>query len=227
MKLAVVVPVLNEGPTLRLILDRVLAVEEVSEVVVVDDGSTDDTTEVIASYGDRIKSVRHETNMGKGMAVRSGLAVVKSEVVVIQDGDLEYDPADFKKLFEKITSGADVVYGSRILGDNKFSYLRFYFGGRVLSVISNLLYGLSITDEPTCYKMAKMDVMRKLDLECTGFEFCPEMTAKIARMKIPIAEVPISYSPRSLDEGKKIGWWDGVIAVWTLAKFRFWKPKGD
>lgn len=224
MKLSVIVPVLNEEKTIGVILDRVLAVGVVHEVIVVDDGSTDRTAKVAGERGARVKVVRHGTNRGKGSAVVTGLAEVTGDVVVVQDGDLEYDPADFVPMLGVIESGESVVFGSRILGKNKFSYLRFYFGGRALSLVTNLLYGTSITDEPTCYKMARTEVYRALELKCRGFEFCPEMTAKVSRLGHAIKEIPIHYEPRSIDEGKKIRWWDGVIAIGTLLRYRFWSP---
>jgi len=233
MKLSVIVPAYNESKTISEILLRLSKVSEVSEIIVVDDGSKDDTFEKVKTFSEEIKKsraalsvicLRHETNRGKGAAIRTGLLRVTGDVMTIQDGDLEYDPNDYKKMLKKIEEGSTVVYGSRILGSNKFSYAGFYWGGRLLSFLSNILYGLSITDEPTCYKMARMDVMRRLDLRCEKFEFCPEMTAKVARLKEKIIEVPISYNPRSIEEGKKIRWSDGIEAVWTLMKFRFWNP---
>lgn len=224
MKLSVVVPVYNEEKTVAMILDKLLKIPVVSEIVVVDDGSRDRTGEIVRKYGPPVKYFRQEKNQGKGAAIRTGVKEVTGDVMVIQDGDLEYDPADFVPMLKKIEEGATVVYGSRILGKNTFSYKRFYFGGRALSIMANLLYGIGITDEPTCYKMARVDVMRKLDLQCTGFEFCPEMTAKVARLGEKIEEIPISYAPRSIAEGKKIRWWDGVIAVRTLLRYRFWRP---
>ncbi|RMH56589.1 MAG: glycosyltransferase family 2 protein [Candidatus Hydrogenedentota bacterium] len=224
MKLSVIVPVYNERATIREILAKVLEVSEVSEVIVVDDASTDGTADGLEALDERIVVLRHEKNQGKGSAIRTGLERVRGDVVVIQDGDLEYDPRDFVPMLAKIRAGADVVYGSRILGKNAFSYFRFYLGGRLLSVLVNLLYGASITDEPTCYKMFRRSTIEKIPLECTGFEFCPEVTAKVLRAGFRIEEVPIKYHPRSMDEGKKIRWWDGAVAIWTLLKCRFWKP---
>jgi dolichol-phosphate mannosyltransferase len=261
VKLSVIVPVLNEARTLAKILDRVLAVPVVSEVVVVDDGSTDETFAIAQGYASRgagtertegvtaeqksgpkptypsagveaashaytdtpaVVAVRHEKNRGKGAAIRTGLDHVTGDYVVIQDGDLEYDPVDFVKMVREAEKGATVVYGSRILGRNKFSYLRFYFGGRVLSILTNLLYGAGITDEPTCYKMIRTDLLKRMDLQCERFEFCPEVTAKAARLGARIVEVPISYAPRSISEGKKIRWTDGWEAVTTLWRYRRW-----
>lgn len=172
-----------------------------------------------------VKLLRHSQNRGKGAALRTGLAVVTGDVVVIQDGDLEYDPRDFEPMLNLIRAGSPVVYGSRILGGNRFSYLSFYFGGRLLSGMANFLYGLKITDEPTCYKMLRTDVLRRMDLQCERFEFCPEVTAKVARLGLPIREIPIHYAPRSLAEGKKISWRDGIEAITTLWRYRSWKPR--
>lgn len=258
MKLSVIVPAYNESRTILEILSRVAEVSIVNEIIVVDDGSTDDTFDKVNKFVSSlfysrqlekkdstfstlslsktgresrvredliIKCIKHEKNRGKGAAIRTGLQSVTGDVVTIQDGDMEYDPSDYEKMMIEIEKGAGVVYGSRILGSNKFSYARYYWGGRLLSFLANLLYGLNITDEPTCYKMAKMDIMKRLDLKCERFEFCPEMTAKVARLGEKIIEIPISYNPRSIEEGKKIRWVDGIEAVWTLIRYRFWRQK--
>ncbi len=172
-----------------------------------------------------VRLLRHPANRGKGAAIRTGLDAVTAESVVIQDGDLEYDPQDFAPMLKVHRSGAAVVYGSRIRGNNRFSYMSFYLGGRLLSALSNILYGLSITDEPTCYKMLSTDLLRRLDLQCERFEFCPEVTAKVARLGYAIVECPIRYAPRSLEEGKKIGLRDGIEAIATLLRYRFWRPR--
>lgn len=172
-----------------------------------------------------VRLLRHERNRGKGAAIRTGLEAVTADLVVIQDGDLEYDPRDFVPMLELHRTGHKIVYGSRVLGKNKFSYVRFYLGGRLLSILSNLLYGLRISDEPTCYKMFPTELLRAMELECERFEFCPEVTAKAARMGYAIAECPIRYTPRSLEEGKKIGFRDGWEAIRTLLRYRFWRPR--
>ncbi|MBN2053852.1 glycosyltransferase family 2 protein [bacterium] len=225
MKLSVVIPVLNERATIGDIIQRVRAVPAVHEIVVVDDGSTDGTTEVLAGLGDSITVLRHERNRGKGAAIRTGLEAVTGDMVIIQDADLEYDPQDYMPIMATmLEKQARVVYGSRILSHSRMSYLRFWLGGRFITWCCNLLYGSSLTDEPTCYKMIEADLLRQLDLKGNGFEFCPEVTGKILRCGIPIYEVPIRYAPRTIEEGKKIRWRDGLTALWYLVKIRFSRP---
>ena len=224
MKLSVIVPVYNEAATITEIVRRVLAVELPKELVIVDDGSTDGTRELLRQIQPDVATVLfHERHLGKGAAIRTALEHVTGEIVIIQDADLEYDPNDYHALIRPIVEGtAQVVYGSRVLkADNPYSHLRFYLGGRLLSLLANLLYGIWITDEPTCYKVLRREVIKGLNLQCRGFEFCPEVTAKVGRRGIPIVEVPIRYAPRTIDEGKKISWRDGLYAIWILLKYRF------
>lgn len=226
MKLSVIVPVYNESRTVGRVLEEILKqpLPVPMEVLVVDDGSTDGTDRALSSLQDpRIRVIRHEHNRGKGASIRTGLEAAAGEIVLIQDADLEYDPADYPRLLEPILrEEAQVVYGSRIRKkDNPRSYWRYYWGGRILSWWTNLLYGSSITDEPTGYKVFRTNLLKSLDLQCAGFEFCPEATGKVLRRGISIVEVPISYRPRSIEEGKKIRWKDGAIALWTLLKYRF------
>ncbi|MFA6092464.1 MAG: glycosyltransferase family 2 protein [Elusimicrobiota bacterium] len=222
--LSIVVPAYNEAKTIRSVIERLLALElpATIEVLVVDDGSTDGTCEALAGLsGERLKILRHSVNQGKGAAIRTALAAASGEYLLVQDADLEYDPSDIGSLLEAAGKGAQAVYGSRTLRqDNRAAYRRYYWGGRLLSFCTNLLYGSRITDEPTCYKLVRTDLLRALGLTCTGFEFCPEVTGKLLRRKIPIIEVPIRYAPRTLEEGKKIRFRDGVIALWTLLKIR-------
>ena len=221
MKLSVIIPVYNEVNTIAKIIERVKRVLIEKEIIVVDDGSTDGTRGKIDSVPG-IKILKHETNRGKGAAIRTGLAFAFGELVIVQDADLEYDPNDYLELIKPIEEGvADVVYGSRNLGNNKSGMKAYKWGGVFLSHLANLLYGLRITDEATCYKLFKTDVLKSLNLKCQRFEFCPEVTAKLAKRKYRIKEVPISYNPRSFAEGKKIKWTDGVLAIFYLIKFRF------
>jgi len=226
MNLSVIIPVYNEAATLKEIIHRVRATGLVYEIIVVDDGSSDDSPVIL----DRLQNsgqpplaiLRHPTNKGKGAAMRTGLEAVTGDFVLVQDADLEYDPADYPALLEPLTDpSVQVIYGSRNLQRNAKSSFAFYWGGRLLSWITNLLYGSKITDEATGYKVIKTDLLRGLDLETDGFEFCPEVTGKLLRQGVPIHEVPISYYPRSWNEGKKIQWYDGAIAIWTLIKYRF------
>lgn len=214
---------------METLLDRIdavkLAVEK--EIIVVDDGSTDGTQALI----DFLKADRglaccfHDKNQGKGAAVRTGLTKASGDIILIQDGDLEYDPADYPRLIQPILDGKTrVVYGSRNLGQNPMSYLRYYIGGRLLSWIANLIYRIHITDESTCYKVFEGKLLKGIKLDSRGFEFCPEVTAKVSRLGERIVEVPISYTPRSMEDGKKIGCADGLIAIWTLLRYAAWKP---
>jgi len=221
MKLSVIIPVYNEVNTIAKIIERVKRVLIEKEIIVVDDGSTDGTRGKIDSVPG-IKILKHETNRGKGAAIRTGLAFAFGELVIVQDADLEYDPNDYLELIKPIEEGvADVVYGSRNLGNNKSGMKAYKWGGVFLSHLANLLYGLRITDEATCYKLFETDILKGLSLKCQRFEFCPEVTAKLAKKKYRIKEVPISYNPRSFAEGKKIKWTDGVLAIFYLIKFRF------
>lgn len=222
MKLSVIVPVFNEVGSIQAVLDRVLHVPLEKEVIVVDDGSTDGTWAALQPYAGRCSLVKHPRNRGKGAAIRTALSYVTGEIVITQDADMEYDPEDYPTLVKPIIEGStEVVYGSRLLnGRSPTAGLTFYLGGRFLTWLANLLYRLSITDESTGYKVFRTEVLRLLPLRSEGFEFCPEVTALLALNRIPIVEVPISYRPRSIKEGKKIRWRDGWIAIWTLVRYR-------
>ena len=233
MKLSIIIPVFNEKDTILKLLKKVGSVILQKEIIIVDDGSFDGTKEILKTEAvyrmldtsqNQIKIVCHEKNMGKGMAIRTGLKHVTGDIVIIQDADLEYDPEDYVKLIDPILQKkADIVYGSRILGKNKKSYWSFYLGGRVLSFFTNLLYGSHITDEPTCYKVFRSDVINSTRLVCKRFEFCPEITAKLLKKGHKIYEVPIHYYPRSISNGKKIRFRDAIEAFWVLIKYRITK----
>jgi len=228
MKLSIIIPVFNEKNTTTEILKRIEAVDlgVEKEIVIIDDFSTDGTREILKSLENQYKIIYHEKNYGKGRALRTGFAVATGEVVVIQDADLEYDPNDFNLMLRAMReSNASVVYGSRRLHHNYFESRHsghiFAIGGIFLTWLTNLLYNTKLTDEPTCYKMFTAELLRSIDLKCERFEFCPEITAKIAKRGIKIVEVPINYYPRHKNEGKKINWKDGLEAIWTLLKYRF------
>jgi dolichol-phosphate mannosyltransferase len=220
--LTIIIPVLNEEKTIDTILHRILEVDLDKEIIAVDDGSTDTTFQKLKKReSDRFRVLSHSDNRGKGAAIHTALPFARGKYTIIQDGDLEYDPNDYIKLLDVIQSGnARVVYGSRILGKQPMSYLRYWLGGRGVTLFTNFLFGSHITDEPTCYKMFETSLLQSLDLECPGFEFCPEVTGKILKRRIEIHETAISYNPRSLEDGKKINWVDGFIALWTLLKIR-------
>mgnify|MGYP001602207496 FL=1 len=225
MKVSVVVPAYHEGATLgrclAAVYDRNPGLD--LEVIVVDDGSSDATPAVLAAQKrPGFKVLRHETNRGKGAAIRTGLAAATGEVVIIQDADLEYDPGEYGLLLEPIRQGrADVVYGSRTLHPHYRRHsFSFFWGGQVVTWATNILFGCALTDEPTCYKVFRAEVLKRIKLTCTRFEFCPEVTGKVLLLGYPILEVPISYNPRSAAEGKKIRWRDGVEALWTLVRVR-------
>lgn len=229
VKLSVIIPARNEGPTLAEILRRVEATGLVHQIIVVDDGSTDHSPALLARLNTTafpaLCVVTHEKSQGKGAAIKSGLARVTGDVVLIQDADLEYDPADYPALLAPFSDPeTHAVYGSRNLRPNPRSTQLFYWGGRLLSSLTNWLYGSRLTDEATGYKAIRATLFRQLELTETGFEFCPEVTAKLLRRGVRIREVPISYVPRTRAEGKKIRWRDGATAVWTLLKYRWQKP---
>jgi len=226
MKISIIIPVYNEAATIEEILKRVIDVDldHDKEIFVVDDGSTDDTKLLLASLPAQIKVLRHTKNLGKGTAIRTALEQITGDIVIIQDADLEYNPSDYPALIAPIFEGkTDVVYGSRWL-ENRHPPIpvnRFIIGGRFITWLANTLYGAGITDEATCYKVFRASLIKNLDLRCKGFEFCPEITAKVILSGYNIYEVPISYNPRKAEEGKKLRVYDGLIAVATLFRCRF------
>lgn len=227
MKLSLIVPVYNEKNTILEILKRLTDLDlgtVEKEIIIVDDCSTDGTRGIIQNLNGSYKAFFHHKNQGKGAAIRSGLKESAGDYVVIQDADMEYDPNDLRVMVKKmITEKLLVLYGSRRLKkDNaQYSGLLYYFGGWVLTVITNILYKQKLTDEPTCYKMFQTKFIKSLPLQCNRFEFCPEVTALSALRGVKIPEVPISYYPRNKNEGKKIRWHDEFIAIWVLVKHRF------
>ncbi len=224
-QLSVIIPVYNECRTVGLLLDRVLASPVDLDVVLVDDGSTDGTANVLENYENhpRVQILSHTVNRGKGAAIRTGITHARGEFILIQDADLEYNPDDYAALLAPFSdSNVSVVYGSRRLNkSNPNGALPFLLGGLSLTWLTNLLYGTRLTDEATCYKTFRSDLIKNLPLRCNRFEFCPEVTALVSKRGIPIREVPIRYQPRNTSEGKKIGFRDWLEAVITLLKYRF------
>lgn len=219
---SVIVPVYNEAAHVDELLQAIHASPVKKEVIIVDDGSSDGTREKLRGMplADDVTVIFHEKNCGKGAAIRTALDYARGEYVLIQDSDLEYDPQDYPALLRPLKLGkANVVYGVR--PDRPERGLRFFLGAKLLTHLANLLYGAGIHDEATCYKVFRRSLISKINLDCRRFEFCPEVTAKLCRMGEKIAEVPISYVPRSAGEGKKIRHSDGWLAIWTLLRYRF------
>ena len=221
-RVSVIVPVYNEAANLVELMRAIHSSPVKKEIIIVDDGSTDGTREKLQALPplDDVTIVFHERNCGKGAAIRTALTYARGEYVLIQDSDLEYDPRDYPALLQPLEEHrANVVYGVR--PDRPERGLRFFLGAKLLTHLTNLLYHAGIHDEATCYKVVRRSLLGRIRLECLRFEFCPEVTAKLCRMGEKIAEVPISYNPRSAVEGKKIRHSDGWQAIWTLIRYRF------
>jgi glycosyltransferase involved in cell wall biosynthesis len=225
MTLSVIIPVYNEVKTIREIIHRVQATGLADEILVVDDGSTDGTREVLAeiTQTEEIRVIYHERNQGKGKAVRTGIENASEDLIIIQDADLEYDPREYANLLHPIQEGiADVVYGSRFLGAGRRPVLFWNMvANKILTLVTNILYNNILTDMETGYKLFRRQIVQNMTLHARGFEFEPEFTAKILKSKVRVYEVPITFNPRDYDEGKKIKMRDAFIAMWTLIKYRF------
>ena len=223
--LSVIIPAFNEAQTIRQVVEAVEEVPIDIEIIVVNDGSTDETSAILEQMHTepKLKILQCKENRGKGAAIRLGLEQVTGEFVVIQDADLELCPRDLMPIVEALQNGvAQVVYGSRFLNGKKRASLKTYIANRILASFTNLLYHVHITDEATCYKAFNTSLVASLNLTAQGFEFCPEVTAKVLRAGYHIYEVPISYFPRTKQGGKKLRFWrEGIRAGWTLLKYRF------
>ncbi len=227
--LGIVIPVYNEATTLHVIVGKVLERPEVAELVIVDDCSTDGIwtwMQELATRDDRVRVFRHDVNKGKGAAIRTGFGSISADYVLIQDADLEYNPDEYPKLLAPVLSGhADVVFGSRFLGSGSHRVLYFwhYLGNRFLTTLSNIFTNTNLTDMETCYKLFKREVIEKIQIKEDRFGFEPEITAKVAKLGVPVYEVSISYYGRTYEEGKKVGWRDGLWAIWCILKYNIFR----
>lgn len=232
MKVSIVIPCFNEANTIEYLVQAVLSAPLTNrEIIIVDDYSTDSTREILRTKIDGLvdKIIYHESNQGKGAALRTGFSNVTGDVVIIQDADLEYNPQEYPELLKPILDGkADVVYGSRFQGGqaHRVIYFWHYKGNQFLTLLSNMFTNLNLTDMETCYKVFRIDILKKIKIQENRFGFEPEITAKIAQLGCRIYEVGISYSGRTYDEGKKISWKDGLKAIWCILKYNFKKTTG-
>ncbi len=227
--LTILIPTYNEAGTIVRLLEKVITAPYRKQIVVIDDGSSDGTAAIVERWcalrdsRQRVVLLRHSENRGKGAAIRMGLELAEGEITLVQDADLEYDPQEYPAIVEPIRLGtAKVVYGSRYMRrDKALPWTAHRVCVRVLNFAVRLFYGVRITDEATCYKVFRTDLLQSLDLRCQRFEFCPEVTAKLCRLRVAIHEVPIGYRPRSAREGNKIGWRAGLSSFWTMLWWRF------
>jgi len=227
MLLSIIMPLYNEESTAADIIRQILDLDLEQELIIVNNGSTDQTSKIISQFADKpnVRIIEKESNIGKGDGIIEGLRHAGGKYTIIQDGDLEYNPGDIVRMMQLAEQKNSIaVFGSRILNPSSgISYRRYLWGGKLLTWLANLLFRVGITDESTCYKMVRTDILRAINLESRKFEFCPEVVAKLGRNKIKIHEISISYNPRNFQEGKKIRWIDGAEAIWTLIKYRL-KP---
>ena len=229
--LSIIIPVYNEEKTLARVLDKVCNVHLniKKEMIIIDDGSKDNSRKIIKDFLKKKRNIKDlsikffsKENGGKGSAIRKGIELSLGDIITIQDADLEYDPQDYIKLIKPILEGEEeVVFGSRFLKKHVPLYKLYFLGNKFLTLLTKILFKAQITDMETCYKVFKKEIIKNIELRANRFDIEPEVTAKILRLGINIKEIPISYSPRSIEEGKKINWKDGIIAVWTLLYWRF------
>lgn len=224
-KLSVIMPVYNEQDTVREIVSRVREMDQVYELVIVDDGSRDGTQAILQELSGLpgVRIITHDRNQGKGAAVVTGFRAARGDVFVVQDADLEYDPQDYAKLLKPLEEErCDVVYGTRFAKSKVHrAFFLSYFANKFLTWVTNLLYGSKLTDMETCYKVFRRELVENMTIRARRFEFEPEFTAKLLKQGVSLVEVPISFDPRGYSRGKKITAWDGVVALWTLIKYRF------